>query len=89
MVRQLEHLSVQKRGAHHCDLERPGASTSDVLAEESGQLEQVPPTGGWWHLDMMFHFFCKQGYPLGLSAAAAGMGVEGKTEGMDGKHGGA
>ena len=33
----------------------------------------------------MFHFFCKQGYPLGLSAAAAGMGVEGKTEGMDGK----
>jgi hypothetical protein len=36
------------------------------------------------HVDMMFHFFCLQGYPLGLNAAAKGMGLAGKVEGMDG-----
>jgi hypothetical protein len=55
----------------------------DVLAEESK---------GWTvcrelalnHTDMMFHFFCLQGYPLGLDKAAKGMGLPGKTEGMSG-----
>lgn len=36
------------------------------------------------HVDMMFHFFCIAGYPLGLDTAAKGMGLPGKTEGMHG-----
>lgn len=36
------------------------------------------------HIDMMFHFFCVAGYPLGLDTAAKGMGLPGKTEGMHG-----
>jgi len=36
------------------------------------------------HCDMMFQFFCDRGYPLGLDAVAKGMGLAGKTEGMDG-----
>jgi len=36
------------------------------------------------HCDMMFQFFCEKGYPLGLDAVAKGMGLAGKTAGMDG-----
>ena len=55
----------------------------DVLAEESGLLEQcrVLALG---HVDMMFHILCKLGYGVGLDAAARGMGIAGKTEGMKG-----
>ena len=55
----------------------------DVLAEESG-LHGECAALALDHIDMMFHIFCKKGYRLGLDAAAKGMGVEGKTEGMDG-----
>ena len=33
---------------------------------------------------MMFHVFCAKGYGLGLDKAARGMGLPGKTAGMDG-----
>ena len=56
----------------------------DVIAEESG-LQDACRELALDHVDMMFHVFCKRGYPIGLSAAAAGMEVEGKTEGMDGE----
>lgn len=36
------------------------------------------------HIDMMFHFFCKTGYPLGMEKAARGMGLSGKLEGVSG-----
>lgn len=36
------------------------------------------------HIDPMFQFLCTKGFPVGLSAVAKGMGLEGKTEGMDG-----
>ncbi len=36
------------------------------------------------HCDMMFHLFCEKGYPLSLDKAARGMGLKGKTEGVDG-----
>ena len=55
----------------------------DILAEESGMPEECRRIA-LRHVDMMWHFFCKQGYPLGLDTAAKGMEVEGKTEGMDG-----
>ncbi len=36
------------------------------------------------HIDMYFHLFCLLGYGPGLNTAAKGMGLPGKTEGMDG-----
>jgi hypothetical protein len=55
----------------------------DVLAEESGMHSTCCELARA-HVDMMFHFFCLQGYPLGLDTAAKGMGLAGKVEGMDG-----
>ncbi len=36
------------------------------------------------HVDMMFHVFCELGHGVGLDAAARGMGIAGKTKGMNG-----
>lgn len=55
----------------------------DVLAEESG-MHAMCCALARGHVDMMFHFFCLQGYPIGLDAAATGMGLAGKLDGMDG-----
>ena len=54
----------------------------DILMEESGAIECKRLALD--HIDMMFHFFCSKGYPLGLDAASKGMGLPGKPEGMDG-----
>ena len=56
----------------------------DVLAEESGMFDRcrVLALG---HVDMMFHVLCRLGYGVSLDAAARGMGVDGKPEGMNGK----
>ncbi len=56
----------------------------DILAEESNQYPRCRALA-WNHVDMMFHFFCKQGYPLGLDKAAKGMGLPGKPSGMSGE----
>lgn len=53
----------------------------DLLSEQSGCWEECRYLA-LNHIDMMFHFFCKQGFPLGLSYAAKGMGLSGNTEGM-------
>jgi hypothetical protein len=55
----------------------------DVLAEESGRHPACCELARA-HVDMMFHFFCVQGYPLALDTAAKGMGLDGKPAGMDG-----
>ena len=55
----------------------------DILAEESG-LTKACQELALKHVDMMFHFFCKQGYMLGLDKAAKGMGLVGKTAGFSG-----
>jgi len=55
----------------------------DILAEESGMYEECIELA-LNHIDMMFHFFCSKGFPLGLDAASKGMGLPGKPEGMDG-----
>jgi hypothetical protein len=55
----------------------------DILAEESG-LHAACCELARNHIDMMFHFFCLRGHPLGLDTAAKGMGLAGKPEGMDG-----
>ena len=55
----------------------------DILFEESGNDERCKLMARS-HVDMMFHFFCIKGYAISLDKAARGMGLEGKTEGMDG-----
>ena len=55
----------------------------DILAEESGMLEPCRSLAVG-HVDMMFHILCRLGYPVGLDAAARGMGLPGKPEGMNG-----
>jgi len=50
----------------------------DILGEESGRWDECRRIAEA-HVDMMFHVFCALGYPIGLSAACAGMGLHGKS----------
>jgi len=54
-----------------------------VLATES-RLRDLCKELARQHCDLMFHFFCANGYAIGLDRAARGMGLPGKPEGMDG-----
>jgi hypothetical protein len=56
----------------------------DLLAEESNLLEDCRRLA-LAHVDMMFHAFCQLGHGIGLDAAARGMGLAGKPEGMKGE----
>jgi hypothetical protein len=55
----------------------------DILAEESGDAAACAKCA-LGHVDMMFHVFCAQGYPVSLDKAAQGMGLPGKPPGMSG-----
>ena len=55
----------------------------DVLAEESGMHAQCAELA-MNHVDMMYHVFCLRGHYLGLDKVAKGLGLPGKTEGMNG-----
>ena len=55
----------------------------DVLAEESGMSAECK-TLALSHVDMMFHVLCRLGYGVSLDAAARGMGIAGKLEGIKG-----
>jgi hypothetical protein len=55
-----------------------------ILAEESGLWNECKELAAN-HIDPMFHAFCIKGFPMGLDASAAGMGLPGKTEGMSGE----
>ncbi len=55
----------------------------DVLAEESGMYDECKELA-LNHIDMMFHFFCIKGFPVGLDNAAKGLGLGGKMAGMTG-----
>lgn len=55
----------------------------DILAEESGMLAECQELAVN-HVDMMFHVLCRLGYGVGLNAAAKGMDLEGKPDGMSG-----
>ncbi len=51
-------------------------------------ISDASPNAAPWrsnHVDMMFHVFCRLGHGVGLDAAARGMGVAGKPEGMRGE----
>jgi hypothetical protein len=55
----------------------------DILAEEADALEACARLARA-HVDMMFHVHCDRGFGVALRNAASGLGVPGKTEGMDG-----
>lgn len=55
----------------------------DVLAEESQLWDECRELASR-HVDMMFQVVCQLGHLLSLDAAAKGMGLGGKTEGMSG-----
>jgi len=54
-----------------------------VLAEQAPDAARLAVCDS--HLDGMFHFFCAQGYPVGVDAVCRGLGVRGKLEGVSGK----
>jgi hypothetical protein len=57
-----------------------------VLGEECGDLVSFDNLRDLAldHVDMAFAMFCEKGFMIGLNAAAHGLGLEGKTEGMHG-----
>lgn len=55
----------------------------DVLSEESSDLVACKEVA-LNHVDMMFHVFCSQGYPISLEKTAQGMRLPGKPAGMSG-----
>ena len=55
----------------------------DILSEESGMHDQCRELA-LDHIDMMFHFLCIKGYPVGLDTVAKGLGFGGKMAGMSG-----
>ena len=55
----------------------------DILAEESGMLEECSRLA-LNHVDIMFHVFCQLGYPIALDRAPKAMSLTGKPEGMSG-----
>lgn len=58
----------------------------DILQEEctEAMADMIHLLARYDHIDMMFQLFCERGFCLGLDAAAKGMGLLGKTEGMHG-----
>lgn len=60
-----------------------GAGFDFKTVAEYGNLD-VCKSLALLHIDMYFHLFCLLGYGPGLGRAATGMGLPGKTEGMDG-----
>jgi len=55
----------------------------DILGEESGLVDECRELA-LDHVDMMFHFFCLNGFPLALNKAAKGMGLSGKSSDVNG-----
>lgn len=54
----------------------------DILAEESERFDDCRELA-LNHIDMMFHFFCGKGFPIGLNAAAKSIGIS-KSKNIDG-----
>ncbi|WP_138429824.1 ribonuclease H-like domain-containing protein [Fodinibius saliphilus] len=54
----------------------------DILGEESGQWKSCRNLARN-HVDMMYHFFCGKGFPIGLNAAAKAIGIS-KPADVDG-----
>lgn len=55
-----------------------------VLAAESERVQDCRLLA-MAHVDMMYNIFCEKGWPVAIAQVASGMGVTGKTQGMDGR----
>ncbi len=83
VVKLVDHLAAMVRDGYTILTWNGLGFDFDVLAEESGMSEQCQSLA-LGHVDMMFHVFCELGFPVGLEAAAQGMGLPGKPEGITG-----
>lgn len=83
VAKLVEHLLVQVDEGYTILSWNGLAFDFDVLAEESGMAPQCKFLA-LGHVDLMFHVFCELGHPVSLAAAAEGMNLPGKPEGMSG-----
>lgn len=79
----LAHLRVADRAGYKILTWNGLSFDFDILAEESGKKHLCAELA-LKHIDMMYHFLCLKGFPVGLDAVARGLGLGGKTEGMNG-----
>ncbi len=85
ITRLVDYLTVQASNGYTILTWNGLGFDFDILAEESGMFAECKRLAFEMdHVDMMFHVFCKLGYPVGLDRAAKGMGLAGKIEGMNG-----
>jgi hypothetical protein len=79
----VEYLVAQVEGGYTLVTWNGVGFDLDILAEESGMLEECRALAVE-HVDMMFHLICQLGYGVSLDNAAKGMGIAGKLEGISG-----
>ncbi|MCP5004066.1 MAG: hypothetical protein GY941_09010 [Planctomycetes bacterium] len=78
----VEHLKAKSNSGYTIITHNGLGFDFDILAEESGQTEDCRNLA-INHIDMMFHFFCGKGFPIGLNAAAKAIGIS-KPANVDG-----
>ena len=78
----VEHLKMKLHAGYSIITHNGLGFDFDILAEESGQLDDCRNLAVG-HVDMMFHFFCGKGFPIRLNAAANAIGVS-KPANVDG-----
>jgi len=81
--RLVEYLEYRQAGGHVAFTWNGMGFDWPILAAASGWLKRCRELA-LHHIDGMFAVFWEKGYPVSLKAVSEGMGVEGKTEGMDG-----
>ena len=83
LVRALQYNTRPERGQTIATWNGAGFDF-DVLAEESGLKDECRNIA-LSHVDLMLHIMVHTGYPVSLAAAADGMGLPGKSDGMSGE----
>lgn len=78
----VEHLKMKSNAGYTIITHNGLGFDFDILAEESGQTDDCRELA-LAHVDMMFHFFCGQGFPIRLNAAANAIGMS-KPANVDG-----
>lgn len=82
-VKLVQYLTVQAESGYTILTWNWLGFDFDILAEESGLLQECRCLA-LSHVDMMFHAFCALGHAVGLDAAARGVGLAGKCDGIKG-----
>jgi len=82
-IKLVEYLASQIRLGHTIVTWNGVGFDFDILAEESGMLDECRRLARD-HVDMMFHIVCQLGFGVSLDCAARGMGLSGKRDGLCG-----